>query len=105
MEAIILNLSHKKTSNPDMETPSIISLCLKCKVNQPIVECKTVKTQNNRTRLTGKCNVCNAKISKFIKNVPVVVTPRNSEEEEDEHSGEDKLQHPTDIHDGSDDDQ
>ena len=41
--------------------------CLKCKPNTDDIDPKMFKTKNNRLIIQSKCNVCETKKSRFIK--------------------------------------
>ena len=43
------------------------SYCLKCKSKQPIKDVEIKTSKNNRKMLSGKCNICDTKVCRFIK--------------------------------------
>ena len=45
----------------------MLSYCLKCRKNTESKNPKVVKTKNGRIMLFSKCEVCDSKKSKFIK--------------------------------------
>ena len=45
----------------------MLSYCLKCRKNTESKNPKVVKTKNGRIMLLSKCEVCDSKKSKFIK--------------------------------------
>ena len=45
----------------------MLSYCLKCRKNTESKNPKLVRTKNGRIMLLSKCEVCNSKKSKFIK--------------------------------------
>ena len=45
----------------------MLSYCLKCRNNTESKSPKVVKTKSGRRRLLSKCEVCDSKKSKFIK--------------------------------------
>ena len=45
----------------------MLSYCLKCRKNAKTKNPKVVKTKNGRIMLLSKCEVCDSKKSKFIK--------------------------------------
>ena len=45
----------------------MLSYCLVCKKDTKNKDPKIVKTKNNRLMMLSKCNVCNNKKSRFIK--------------------------------------
>ena len=45
----------------------MILYCLKCRKNKESKNPKVVKTQNGKTMLLSKCEVCDSEKSKFVK--------------------------------------
>ena len=45
----------------------MLSSCLKCRKNTESKKPKVVKTKNGRIMLLSKCDVCDSKKTKFIK--------------------------------------
>ena len=44
------------------------SYCLKCRKNTENINPRVTKTSNGRTMVLSKCEICDSKKSKFIKN-------------------------------------
>ena len=42
--------------------------CLKCRKNTEYINPRVTKTSNGRTMVLSKCEICDSKKSKFIKN-------------------------------------
>lgn len=42
--------------------------CLKCKSNQKVSDVEVKKSKNNRSYQIAKCEKCNTKMSRFLKN-------------------------------------
>lgn len=58
-------------------------LCLRCKKKNTIINVHVVQTKNNRTRLVGKCEECDANVSKFINHQDAEKYAHDSTDEDD----------------------
>ena len=45
----------------------MLSYCLNCKKDADNINIRVSKTNNNKTMLSPKCNICGSKKSRFIK--------------------------------------